>query len=213
MEHSSQFADFLIKRNPVFEGLFISGFKWESFDGNDKEEAEKIFDEEKEKSTCYSWMTLEEFVKEWQADQAKKDGPSNTFDDEAESTCQMLNIDSANIFDVHRSSRRNLPYVQPSQSKGRPKEFNAYEFIMDAEMNNRGMGLDLKLVERENEYLEELEEDEEEEEMTFQESLNKNEYADNSIRYIANIAAILNIKKNYYPVLELCGETRVHMTH
>lgn len=209
------FAEILIQQETLFKRVFYEHAQWDDLSEKDKASLKQVFDEEKKNDPRFSTMSLEEFIQEYNRERNQTNGVScevntNLFHDE-DADCMLLNSNSKQpIFDPRTGNyKTNIPIARPPLSRGRPTEFNAYNFIMESESKQMGIPLDLKF-ETEEDFFEELEVDDECE--TFQETLNMNEYVDNNLRYIATIVTILNSKKNGYPVLELCGETHLHIT-
>lgn len=205
----NDFASSLIEKNQIFRRIFLPKSEWLYIDPTQKSLANEIFDTEKKKESLYADMTLEEFVDAWKREHAVENQATHN-EQEEDADCAALNSEGnkQSIFEARTGRyKSNIPIVRPPFGRGRPAEFNAYNFIVESESQQTGVPLDLKLESEEN-IFEEMDEECD----TFQETLNTTEYADNNLRYIANIVAILNSKKNGYPVLDLCGETHLHIT-
>lgn len=202
------FASSLVAKNQIFRRIFVENSDWLYIDEQQKNLAKEIFDTEKSKESLFAEMTLEEFVDAWKQDHAKENQTTHV-DHEEDADCTALNSGGSkqSIFEARTGRyKSSIPIVRPPFGRGRPPEFNAYNFILESESKQSGVPLDLKF-ESEEDFFEMDDECD-----TFQESLNTTEYADNNLRYIANLVAILNSKKNGYPVLDLCGETHLHIT-
>lgn len=205
----NDFASSLIEKNQIFRRIFLPKSEWLYIDPTQKSLAKEIFDAEKKKESLYADMTLEEFVDAWKREHVVENQATHN-EQEEDADCAALNSEGNNqsIFEARTGRyKSNIPIVRPPFGRGRPAEFNAYNFIVESESQQTGVPLDLKLESEEN-IFEEMDEECD----TFEETLNTTEYADNNLRYIANIVAILNSKKNGYPVLDLCGETHLHIT-
>lgn len=212
------FAEILCQTDTLFKRIFYEHTQWNDLSEQDKESLKQCFDREKKTDPRFSTMSLEDFIEEYnrertpnQTNGGSSEVHSNSIHDE-DADCMVLNSNSKQpIFDPRTGNyKTNIPIARPPLSRGRPTEFNAYNFIMESESKQMGVPLDLKF-DTEEDLFEELEMDDDECE-TFQETLNMNEYVDNNLRYIATIVTILNSKKNGYPVLDLCGETHLHIT-
>lgn len=210
---TNDFALKLIDKDRIFRRIFVGNSEWLYLDADQKTKAQEIFNEEKINELPFADMSLDEFVQTWKREHAnypiENSGVQNVNGEDAD--CMALNSNTKqSIFEARTGNyKSNIPVVRPPFGRGRPTEFNAYKFIMESESKQTGVPLDLKF-ESEEDLFEDLEMNDECD--TFQETLNVNEYADNNLRYIANIVAILNSKKNGYPVLELCGESHLHIT-
>lgn len=208
----NDFALNLVQKDQIFRRIFLENSDWLFIEEEQKKHAKEIFDAEKKNETLYEHMTLEEFVEEWKRDRAKHAAynQSSHFNPEEDADCAALSSGKQSIFEARTGRyKSSIPVVRPPLGRGRPAEFNAYNFIVESESQQTGIPLDLKFESEEENFFEEIEDDECD---TFQETLNATEYADNNLRYIAQIVAILNSKKNGYPVLDLCGETHLHIT-
>lgn len=207
----NDFASNLVQKDQIFRRIFLENSDWLFIDEEQKKLAKEIFDAEKKKESLYEHMTLEEFVEEWKrATHAAHGNQSTHFNHEEDADCAALSSGKQSIFEARTGRyKSSIPIVRPPLGRGRPAEFNAYNFILESESQQTGIPLDLKFEFEEENFFEEIEDDECD---TFQETLNATEYADNNLRYIAQIVAILNSKKNGYPVLDLCGETHLHIT-
>lgn len=205
----NDFALSLVEKNQIFRRIFLPNSEWLYIDTAQQNLAKEIFDTEKKKESLYAGMTLEEFVDAWKQEHAVENQATH-IDKEEDADCAALNSEGSkqSIFEARTGRyKSNIPIVRPPFGRGRPAEFNAYNFIVESESQQTGVPLELKFESEEN-IFEEMDDECD----TFQETLNTTEYADNNLRYIANIVAILNSKKNGYPVLELCGETHLHIT-
>lgn len=208
---TSDFASQLIDKERIFRRIFTDGSEWLYLDTEQKNKAQEIFDEAKKNEPQFAAMSLDEFTQEWKRENSNTAITEVQNDEDAD--CMALNSRSSSsskqpIFEARTGNYKlNIPVVRPPIGRGRPAEFNPYNFLVEAESNQMGVPLDLKM-ESEEDFFEEMNDECD----TFQETLNANEYADNDLRYIANIVAISNSKKNGYPVLDLCGETHVHIT-
>lgn len=203
----NDFALNLTEINQIFRRIFLENSDWLYLDAEQKNLAKEIFDTEKKKESAFANMTLEEFVEAWKRENHA--AQTSHIDLEEDAECAALNSGSSkqSIFEARTGRyKSNIPIVRPPYGKGRPAEFNAYNFIVESESQQTGLPLDLKFESEENFFEDDDECD------NFQETLNTTEYADNNLRYIANIVAILNSKKNGYPVLDLCGENHLHIT-
>lgn len=208
----------LVEKDQIFRRIFSQNSDWLYIDTDQKKIAKEIFDAEKKKESLFAEMTLEDFVEEWKRDHATRAVQNQTTPhighQEEDADCAALNSGGSSssskqsIFEARTGRyKSSIPIVRPPFGRGRPIEFNAYNFILESESQQTGIPLDLKFESEEN-FFEEIDDECD----TFQETLNTAEYADNNLRYIANIVAILNSKKNGYPVLDLCGETHLHIT-
>ena len=202
------FANMLCEKDEAFKKLFTMNSDTDLLNESENERVERIFNEEKLTQTDYAQMSLCEFVMKWKDDYESSHpvgSSATTVTDRNDRDCNDFNFGRQPIYDYRHKTYRN-PVVKPPISKGRPCEFNPREFVLECRRQNLGFPIDLKSAA--NDIFDELVMDED----SFHEELYIKESADHDLRYIAKVVAILNDRKSHYPILELRGETHLHIS-
>ena len=195
----------LCEKHIIFKKIFQANGETSLLETNEMEQAKEMFENMKSNfNSKFSHMNLCSFIQEWK-NELIENQQSNSFLRDNDVDCLTVNKGGVPIFDYQNASyRNNIPIVRPPNGKGRPVEFDPFKFILECNSKNLGIPINLRL-ETEEDIYEDFEID------SFQEILSMKEYADNDLRYIAKIVAILNERKSRYHILDLCGENHLHV--